>query len=82
MSSSSSKRNVSLATINNWKKNFPWLIIELENNLLSGLFCKVCLKYKGKLKGLGGYNAKFFVQGKVISEHKQSARAVLSKRCS
>ena len=54
MSSSSSKRNVSLATINNWKKNL-WLIVESENNLLSGLFCTVCLKYKDKLKGLGGY---------------------------
>ena len=54
MSSSSSKRNVSLATINNWKKNL-WLIVESENNLLSGLFCKVCLKCKDKLKGLGGY---------------------------
>ena len=82
MSSSSSKRNVSLATINNWKKNFPWLIIELENNLLSGLFCKVCLKYEGKLKSLGEYNGKFVSQGKVISMHKHSPGAVLSKRCS
>ena len=50
---STSKRNVSLATINNWKKkNFPWLKIELENNLLNGLLCKVCLKYEGKLKFL------------------------------
>ena len=67
MFSSSSKRNISLAIINNWKKNFPWLIIELENNLLSGLFCKVCLKYEGKLKGLEGYDGKFVSQGKVIS---------------
>ena len=47
------KKPVSLATKNNWKKNFPWLIIELENNLLSGLSCKVCLKYEGKfLEGM------------------------------
>ena len=66
MSSSSSKRNVSLATINNWKKDFLWLIIELESNLLSGLFCKVCLKYEGKLKVFGGYDGEFVSQGKVI----------------
>ena len=66
MSSSSSKRNVSLATINNWKKDFLWLIIELESNLLSGLFCKVCLKYESKLKVFGGYDGKFVSQGKVI----------------
>ena len=60
---SSRKMNASLATINNWKKNFPWLIIELENNLLSGLLCKVYLKYEGKLKGLGGYDGKFVSQG-------------------
>ena len=66
MSSSSSKRNVSLDTINNWKKNFPWLIIELENNLFSSLFCKVFLKYEGKLQGLGGYDGKFISQGKII----------------
>ena len=72
MSSSSSKRNVFFATINNWKKNFPWLIIELENNLLSGLFCKVCLKCEGKWKFLGGYDGKFISQGKVISQHKKS----------
>ena len=48
-------------------KNFPWLIIELENNLLGGLFCKVCLKYGGKLKGLGEYDGKFVSQGKVVS---------------
>ena len=67
MSSSSSKRNVFFATINKWKKNFPWLIIELENNLLRGLFCKVCLKCGGKLKGLGEYDGKFVSQGKVVS---------------
>ena len=67
MSSSSSKRNVSLTTRNNWKRNFPCLIIELENNLLSGLFCKVCLKCEGRLKNLGGYVGKFVSQGKVIS---------------
>ena len=67
MSSSSSKRNVSLITRNNWKKNFTRLIIELENNLLSGLFCKVCLKCEGRLKNLGGYVGKFVSQGKVIS---------------
>ena len=67
MSSSSSKRSISLATINNWKKEFPWLTVELENNLPSGLFCKVCLKYEDKLKGLRGYDGKFVPQGKVIS---------------
>ena len=39
--SSSSKRIVFLATINNWKKEFLWFIVELENNLPSSLFCKV-----------------------------------------
>ena len=39
--SSSSKRIVSLATINNWKKEFLWFIVELENDLPSSLFCKV-----------------------------------------
>ena len=67
MSSSSSKRSLSLATINNWKKEFPWLIIELENNLPSGLSCKVCLKYEDELKGLRGYDGKFVSQGKVTS---------------
>ena len=67
MSSSSSKRSVSFAAINNWKKELPWLIVELENNLPSGLFCKVCLKYEDKLKGLRGYDGKFVSQGKVIS---------------
>ena len=56
--------------------------MELENNLLSGLFCKVCLKYEGKLKSLGEYNGKSVSQGKVISMHKHSPGAVLSKRCS
>ena len=64
---SSSERNVSLATRNNWKKNFLWLIIKLENNLLSGLFCKVCLKFEGKLKVFRGHDGKFVSQGKVIS---------------
>ena len=48
-------------------KNFLCLIIKLENNLLSGFFCKVCFKYEGKMKGLGGYDGKFVSQGKVIS---------------
>ena len=82
MSSSSSKRSVSLATINNWKKEFPWLIVELENNLPSALFCKVCLKYGDKLKGLRGYDGKFVSQAKVISSYKQPPGTVLSKRCS
>ena len=68
MSSSSSKRNVSLATINNWKKDFLWLIIELESNLLSGLFCKVCLKYEGKLKVFGGYDGEFVSHNSSHSE--------------
>ena len=63
MSSSSSKKSVSLATINNWEKEFPWLIVELENNLPRGLFCKVCLKHEDKLKGLRGYDGKFVSQG-------------------
>ena len=67
MSPSSSKRNVFLGTNIQLEKNFPWLIIELENNLLSGLFCKVCLKCEGKWKVLGGYDGKFVSQGKVIS---------------
>ena len=41
--------------------------MELENNVLSGLFCKVCLTYEAKLKGLGGCDGKFVSQGKVIS---------------
>ena len=57
--SSLSKRSVSLATINKWKKEFPWLIVVLENNLPSSLFCKVCLKYEDELKGLWGYDGKF-----------------------
>ena len=64
MLSSSSKRSVSLATINNWEKGLPWLIVKLENNLPSSLFCKVCLKYEDKLKGLRGFDVS---QGKVIS---------------
>ena len=64
---SSCKRSVSLAKISNCKKEFLWLIVKLENNLPSSLFCKVCLKYKDKLKGLRGYNGKFVSQGKVIS---------------
>ena len=67
MSSSSRKKSISLATINNRKNKFLWLIVELENNLPRGLFCKVCLKYKDKLKGLLGYDGKFVSQGKVIS---------------
>ena len=63
MSSSSSKKSVSHATINNWKKEFPWLIVELQNNLPCGLFCKVCLKHEDKLKGLRGYDGKFVSQG-------------------
>ena len=63
MSSSSSKKSVSRATINNWKKEFPWLIVELQNNLPCGLFCKVCLKHEDKLKGLRGYDGKFVSQG-------------------
>ena len=54
MLSLSSKRSVSLATINNWEKEFLWLIVELENHLPSSLFCKVCLKYEDELKGLRG----------------------------
>ena len=41
--------------------------MELENNLLGGLFCKVCLKYEGKSIGLGEYDGKFVSQGKLIS---------------
>ena len=67
MLSSSSKRSVSLASIKKLKKEIPWLIVELENNLPSGLFCKVCLKYEDKLKGLRGHDGKFVSQGKVIS---------------
>ena len=52
MLSSSSKKSVSLAIINNWKKELPWFIVELDNNLPRGLFCKICLKYEDKLKGL------------------------------
>ena len=47
------------------------MTVELENNLLSVLFCKlvakVCLKYEGKLKGLGGYDGKFVYQSKVYN---------------
>ena len=51
--------------LNGWTV-WLWLIIELEKYLLSGLFCKVYLKYNGKLKGLGEYDCKFVSQGKVI----------------
>ena len=64
---SSCKRSVSLAKINNCKKEFLWLIVKLENNLPSSLFCKVCLKYEDKLKGLQRYDGKFVSQGKAIS---------------
>ena len=60
MSRSSSNKSVSLATANNWKKRIPWLIVDLENNLSSGLLCEVCFQYEDKLKGLRGYDAKLF----------------------
>ena len=60
MSSSSSKKSNSLTTIDNWKKEVLWLIVELENDLSRGLFCKDCLKYEDKLKGLRGYDGKLF----------------------
>ena len=77
MSSSSSKRSVSFATTNNWKKELTWLIVELENNLPSGLFCKVCLKYEDKLKGLRGYNGKCFPQGTEAVVQRCSVKEVL-----
>ena len=71
MSSSSSKESVSLATINSWKKEFPWLIVELENNLPSGLFCKVCLKYEDKLKVFEGMMANLFPK---VQKHSSPTR--------
>ena len=58
--SSSSKRNIFLATINNWKKNFLWLKIESEMSLLSGLFCKFVWNTNANRKVLEGMMANLF----------------------
>ena len=58
--SSSSKRNIFLATINNWKKNFLWLKIESEMGLLSGLFCKFVWNTNANWKVLEGMMANLF----------------------
>ena len=58
--SSSSKRNIFLATINNWKKNFLWLKIESEMSFLSGLFCKFVWNTNANWKVLEGMMANLF----------------------
>ena len=65
------KKSVSLTIINNWKKEFPWLIVELENNLPSGLFRKVCLKYEDKLKVFEGMMANLFPK---VQKHSSPTR--------
>ena len=74
------KKSVSLDTLNNLKKEFPWLLVELEKKLPSGLFCKVCLKYEDKVKGIRecdhGYDGKFVSEGTEAVVQKCSVKKV------
>ena len=56
MASSSTERNFPrIKTIQSWKSDFPWLIVENS----SGMRCAQCCKWKDKLIGVKNYSPAF-----------------------